>query len=119
MKPSPRHSKWGRSSKTSASTRSAAGLPSAGTTRRVLVLDLAATLLQLAQDHVDRLQQVERLEARDHDRLAVVGRDELEGPCADDRRDVPGPDEAVEAQVGRLEQRAQRRHDRDVVAEAA
>jgi hypothetical protein len=29
---------------------------------------------------------------------------------------VSGPDEAVEPQVGRLEQRAQRRDDRDVVA---
>ena len=52
----------------------------------------------------------------DHDRLAVVRRDELERPRADDRRHVPGPDEAVEPQVGRVEQRAQRRHDRHVVA---
>ena len=84
----------------------------------VLVLDLAAALGELAQDHVDRLQDVERLEARDHDRPAVVGRDELERPRADDRRDVPGADEAVEAQVRRLEQGPQRRHDRDVVADA-
>ncbi len=39
------------------------------------------------------------------------------GLRADHRRDVPGPDEAVEPQVGRLEDRPQRRHDRDVVAE--
>ena len=32
---------------------------------RVLVLDLAAALGELAQDHLDRLQDVERLEARD------------------------------------------------------
>ena len=33
MEPSPRHSKYGRRAKTSASTRSATGLPSYGTTR--------------------------------------------------------------------------------------
>ena len=49
---------------------------------------------------------------------AVVGRDELERPRADHGGDVPGADEAVEPQVGRLEQRAQRRHDRHVVADA-
>ena len=52
------------------------------------------------------------------DRLAVVGGDELERPRADDGRDVARADEAVEAQVGRVEQRAQRRHDRHVVADA-
>src|SRR4051794_7771597 len=70
----------------------------------VLVLHLAAPLAELAQDHVDRLQQVERLEARDHDRTAVVGGDELERPRADHGRDVAGADEPVEPQVGRLEQ---------------
>ena len=54
----------------------------------------------------------------DHERLAVVGGDELERARADDRRDVAGADEAVEPQVGRVEQRPQRRHDRDVVAHA-
>jgi hypothetical protein len=61
-------------------------LPSRGTTRGVLVLDLAAALAQLAQDHVDRLQQVERLEARDDDGLGVLGGDELERPRTDHRR---------------------------------
>ena len=84
----------------------------------VLVLDLAAALGELAQDHRDRLQDVQRLEAGDRDRLAVVGGDELERPRADDRRDVARTDEAVEPQVGRLEQRPQRRHDRDVAAHA-
>ena len=41
------------------------------------------------------------------------------GPRADDRRDVARADEAVEPQVGRVEQRAQRRHDRHVAAHAA
>src|SRR4051794_18744313 len=85
----------------------------------VLVLDLAATLLQLAEDHHERLQDVERLEARHHERLAVVRGDELERPRADHGRHVPRPDEAVEPQVRRVEQRAQRRQDRDVVAQAA
>ena len=50
----------------------------------VLVLDLAAAVGELAQDHRDRLQDVQRLKAGDHHRLAVVGRDELERPRADD-----------------------------------
>ena len=41
---------------------------------RVLVLDLAAALAQLAQEHHDRLEDVERLERRDDDRLAVARR---------------------------------------------
>ena len=79
MKPRPRHSKYGRSSNTSASARSAGRLPSHGTTRAVLVLDLGAPVAQLPQDHHDGLQQVERLEPGDDDRLAVVARDELVG----------------------------------------
>ena len=118
MNPSPRHSKCGRSSNTSAITSSARRLPSCGTTRVYWFSTSQRPSRQLAQDHQDRLQDVERLEARDHDRPAVVGRDELERPRADDRADVAGADEAVEAQVGRLEQRPQRRHDRDVVAHA-
>ena len=41
------------------------------------------------------------------------------GPVADDGRHVAGPEEAVEAQVGRLEDGLDRRHDRHVVAEHA
>ena len=52
----------------------------------VLVLDLAAALGELAQDHLDRLEDVERLEAGDDQRLAVVGGDELERARADDGR---------------------------------
>ena len=50
MKPSPRHSKWGRSSNTSAIASSAA-VALVGHHARVLVLDLAAALAELAQDH--------------------------------------------------------------------
>jgi hypothetical protein len=84
----------------------------------VLVLDLAAALTELAQDHQDALEDVERLEAGNHDGLAVVGGDELERPRADDGRHVPRADEPVQAQVRRVQQRAQRRHDRHVAAHA-
>ena len=40
---------------------------------------------------MDRLQDVERLEARDHDRLAVVGGDELERPAPTTVETWPGP----------------------------
>jgi hypothetical protein len=62
---------------------------------RVLVLHLASAVGELAQDHVDRLQDVQGLEARDDDRAPVLRGDEPEGPRADYRRDVPGTDEAV------------------------
>ena len=63
-----------RSSMTSSITSSARGLPSHGTTRRVLVLDLAAALGELDHQLVDRLQDVQRLEPGDHQRLAVARR---------------------------------------------
>ena len=54
----------------------------------VLVLHLAPALGELAEDHRDRLQDVQWLEAGDHDRLAVVGGDELERPRPDDGCDM-------------------------------
>src|SRR5215204_3341968 len=83
----------------------------------VLVLDLAPALVELAHEHEDGLQEIERLEPGYHTRLAVVLRHELVGPAAYDRRDVPRSDKRVQAQVRRVEQRPHRRHDGDVVAE--
>src|SRR5215210_584526 len=83
----------------------------------VLVLDLAAVLVELAHEHEDGLQEVERLESGHNARLAVVLGHELIWPAAYDRRDVPRPDKRVEAQVRRVEQRPHRRNDGDVVAE--
>ena len=64
-----RHSKLGRSSKTSATSAIAMGLPSRRHRANILVLDLGATLVDLADQHQDRLHHVQRLEAGDHDRL--------------------------------------------------
>jgi hypothetical protein len=83
----------------------------------VLVLDLAAALVELAHEHQDGLQEVQRLEPGHHARLAVVFGHELVGAAADHRRDVPRPYKRVQAQVRRVEQRPHRRHDGDVVAE--
>ena len=119
MKPSPRHSKCGRSAKTSAITSRARALPSHGTTRLYWFSTSQRPSRSCDEDHLDRLQDVEGLEAGDHHRLAVRARDELERPGADHGRDVARADEAVEPQVRRVEQRAQRRHDRHVAAQAA
>ena len=83
----------------------------------VLVLDLAAALADLGQQHGDGLEDVERLEPGGHQRLAVLLGHEPVGPVADDGRHVARAEEAVEAQVGRLEDGLDRRDDRDVVAE--
>ncbi len=84
---------------------------------RVLVLDLAAALGALAQQHGHCLQQVDRLECRHNDRSPVLLGDEAIGVRADHGGDVAGADECVDTQPRRLEDRAQGRLDRDVVAE--
>ena len=99
-------------------TSSALGLP-AGHGAGVLVLDLAAALGELAQQHQDGLQDVEGLEAGGDQRPAVLLGHELVGPVADDRRHVAWAEEAVEAQVGRVEDGLEGRDDGDVVAEEA
>ena len=97
MKPKPRHSKWGRNSKTSARMASALGLPSSRTTSGVLIFYLAAALPDLSQEHGNCLQDVEGLEAGGHERLAVLRADKSVGPLAYDSGHVPGAEEAVEA----------------------
>ena len=49
--------------------------------------------------------------------LPSLLRDPFVGPAADHGGDVPGPDERVDAHVGRIEDGANRRNDGDVVAE--
>ena len=83
----------------------------------VLVLDFGFAGLELPQEHDDGLQQVERLEAGGDDGLAFVFGDPLVGSAADDRGDVSGADEAIEAHVGRIENRPDRGNDGDMVAE--
>ena len=72
---------------------------------------------ELAQHHDDGLQNIERLEAGDGNRLVFVFRDPLIGAAADDRGHVARPDEGVEPHVGRIENGADRGNDRDVIAE--
>jgi hypothetical protein len=85
----------------------------------VLVLDLTPTLANLGEQHGDGLEDVEGLEPCGHQRFAVLGRDEPVWPLPDHRRNVTGAEEAVEAEVGRLEDGLDRRHDRNVVREHA
>ena len=83
----------------------------------VLVLNLRFAGFQLAQQHHDRLQQIQRLEAGDDDGLVLVDRDPFVGTAADDRRNVTGANEGIQAHIGRVENRADGRNDGDVVAE--
>ena len=67
----------------------------------VLVLRLVAPRLQLPEEHVDRLEQVERLEARDYDGEAVLLGQRLVFPVARDCANVPRRDEALHLIVRR------------------
>ena len=64
-----------------------------------LILDAAAPLVQLLHQHADRLQHIERLEARDHHRPLVLLGEILIRPAADHGADVRGADEAVDAHL--------------------
>ena len=84
---------------------------------RVLVLHLGTALRQLHHEHVDGLQDVQRLESGHHHGLAVVTGDELVRPAADHRGHMPRPDETVEPQIRRVQDGLDRRDDRHVIAE--
>lgn len=63
------------------------------------------------------MQHVERFESRDDDRLVIIARDEIIRFRTDDHADVARADERVELEIARIEDRPQRRDDRNVVAE--
>ena len=62
------------------------------------------------------LQHVQRLEARNDDRLALVARDPLVGPAASHSRYVARTDKRIDPHVGRIENRVDRRNDSHMVA---
>src|ERR1700691_2936964 len=94
-----------------------AGIAVPGNGARVLIFNFNASVRYLFEDHVNRLQNVERLESAEHDRLAIVARDEFIRTASDYRRDVTRPDEAAEPQIGRIKDRLDRRNDSHVIAE--
>ena len=91
----------------------------------VLVLDLVATLVHLADQHQDRLHHVQRLEAGDDDRLAELCSHCVVRLGADHRADMRRPHEAVDPRAprpgnfGAAENGPDRRRCEDVVAEHA
>src|ERR1017187_7450894 len=72
----------------------------------VLILHFGAALLQLADQHEDGFQQVERLEAAHHERDAEIARQLLVFGVAHDRADVSGGDEALYAVLREAQQQA-------------
>ena len=92
-------------------------IPFPGNDALVLVFDFGLAVAQLAQQHHDGLQNVQRLEAGDDDRFAFVLGNPIVGPAADDRGNVAGADKAVEAHVRRIQNRADGGNDGDVIAE--
>ena len=83
----------------------------------ILILDLGAPFGDLRDDHEDRLEKVDRLEAGDYDRLAIIARDEVVGSGSDNHADMAGTDKSVEPHVGVVEQRLDRLRNGDVIAE--
>ena len=96
---------------------SAGELPASGTMRAYWFSISQRSSLICLQHHPDRLQNIERLEAGDDHRLLVVPGDELVGRGPDHHGDMAGSEKAVEMQVGTVEDRLDRRDDRDVIAE--
>ena len=75
----------------------------------VFVVQRGAAFGQLADQAVDRVEDVRRLEAGHHGGQAVVPRQKAEGVGPGDRRHMPGAEEAVHPEVRRGQQRPQRR----------
>ena len=81
---------------------------------RIRVLDLGLPGLELLRAGVDPLEDVDRLEAGDHDRHVVAARDRLVLGGPHDRADVPGGEEAVDATIVVGEDRLDGRRDEHV-----
>ncbi len=89
--PRPRHSKVSRSSNTRATISCALTIAVGRHRADIFVLDLGAALVDLAHQHQDRLHHVERLEAGDHHRLAVILRRKADrARCRSPSRHGPG-----------------------------
>ena len=80
----------------------------------VLVLDLVPSRLELLDEHVRRLEEVERLEAADDDRHAVLLRQPLVVDVAGDGADVSRRQEALHPVVRRRCDRFQGGRHQDV-----
>ena len=119
MKPSPRHSKCGRSSNVSDISFSAWVLPSGRTTRVYWFSTSQRPSRICCKQHVHRRQDVQRLETRYHHWLSVHLGHEPVRPYPHHGGHVAGPEEPRQPQVGRLQDGLDRRDDRDVVAEDA
>ena len=116
MKPMPRHSKYGRSSKTSADGFQRRAISFPRHHALVLIFHFRLASSELPQQHHDALQNIYRFKAGDDDRLAFVPGDPFIGPASDHGGDVPRADERVDAHVGRIENRADGGNDRHVIA---
>ena len=81
-----------------------------------MVFDASLALLQLGEKHHDRLEQIQRFEAADDDRLALVSGNPLVWPAADDGGNVARADKAVQSHVGGIKNRANCWDNRDVIA---
>src|SRR2546425_932538 len=84
---------------------------------RVLVLDLRSTLADLLHNHIDRLDNIERLEASNYHGLVVFAGNEVVGPHTDHHTDMAWANETIQAQIGRVQDSFHRRNNGHMVAE--
>jgi len=66
----------------------------------VLIFDLRFSIAKLAQEHDDRLQKVQRLEATNDDRFALVLRDPFVRSTANHSRAMPGANKRIKTHIG-------------------
>src|SRR5215471_7284924 len=84
---------------------------------RVLVLDLCSPFADLLHYHIDRLDNVQRLETGNHYWFVMVACHKIVRPHADHHADMPWANEAVEPQVWRVENCFHRGNDCHMIAE--
>src|SRR5215471_2067919 len=82
----------------------------------VLILDLGLPCVELPQKHHDRLQYVEWLKSRNHNRLVFVLDDPLVWTATNHGRYMARADERIQTHVRRVKNCSNGRNDGDVIA---
>src|SRR5881394_1641328 len=91
------------------------GVTAVGNHTFVLVLDLTAAVGDLFKHHPEAMKDIERFKAGDYQRLFVVLGDKTVRGIADYHADMAGTEEPIQLKIRRVQNRLNRRNDRDVI----